>query len=499
MSNGMQNSDPLIGVRAGTSTVYTYPPGSPSGGTDLANQSSYRIYSVTVGAGIAVQPAINQNIATATGGFYTNTEVDANDLTTFFVELLQNFMKFNSWETAKLASGQVRIGNPFSTPFHVTSTTKNVEVLVNWPEQFGRLRVTVAPPGVPADVQVGSGSAHASFDLLALPGYQHLGEWTVTVEVPGTFDGPGIAAFVPPTVPVKVAVLVDDLGVNADLDIAQTEFTVGEPIQLRAKLSELGQPVLGLGTRAGETVVAQILKPGQSVGDLLGSSEASAQPVASPDPLSPAETKLFNELQNNPDAFLQQSDLIQLTDPDGDGVYTGSYPTKESGHYTFLFGVQGKTAEAGVMSRQQVKSVWVRPVPDGGQTKFGIDTSSIAGGMRLFINFTPKTKFGNLLGPGWANYFWLTANTGPAFKPVDNLNGTYAATLDYTGKIPSVSLHFLGVSILITDEVTHDKLPVPLDDRTMVVPQIQGTGDQGTGCLLFIVTLIQRILRGNKP
>jgi len=366
------------------------------------------------------------------------------------------------------------------------------------------LRVTVTPPGAQPVVEIGSDVVNIGLRPTDLAGLDYLADWKVRVEVPvgvathGTFDGvSGTVATA--QIPVQVAVVVDDRGVAADLDIGSSEVTVGTPIRLQAALTELGQPVLGLGTKPGEVMVAKVLKPGQGVGDLLSSSQASSQSAPSPDPKTPVEAKLFNELQENPDALKQQEDLIQLTDPDGDGVYTGTYPTKEPGHYTFLFGVEGRTKEAGFVSRQQIKSVWVRPVPDGSATTFDVSTSSIAGGSLLTIVFTPKTKFGNLLGPGWANYFWLTANTGPAFKAVDNLNGTYTATLNYTGNIPAVSLHFLGVSILITDEVTHDRLPVPLDDRTMVVPQITGTGDQGTGCLLFIVTFIQRILRGNKP
>src|SRR5262249_10913026 len=86
MSDGMQNTNPMAQVSG--SQVQTTPPV-----TNLPNQPPLQIYSVTVGTGLAVDPTINQNLATAANGFYVNTETDAGKLPTFFLELLQNFIK----------------------------------------------------------------------------------------------------------------------------------------------------------------------------------------------------------------------------------------------------------------------------------------------------------------------------------------------------------------------------------------------------------------------
>jgi hypothetical protein len=500
MSNGMQNVSPLVGVTATTpKRVFTHSSGSTSG-PQLPNQDNYQIYAVTVGTGLAVSAQINEDIASATQGFYVNSETTAEALRTYFIELLQNFVRFNTWETARLANGSVTVGTSFDMTFRVATTSTHAAIVVTWPRQFGQLRAQITPPGEATETEIGSGSIRRTFEIAKLAAYEHLGEWKVTVDVPGTIDamaGTHVAAL--PTVPIDVAVLVDDRAVNADLDIADAEVTVGSPVRLRAGITELGRPVLGLGTRPGETVVAQVVKPGQSIGDLLAASEAPSTPAPTGDQQSPAEAKLFNELQQNPDALKQQQDLISLTDPDGDGVYTGQFATREPGHYTFLFGVQGRTKEAGFVSRQQVKSVWVRPVPDPAASAISIDTTSTRTGKRLIINVKPKTKFGNLLGPGYANYLWFTTPNAPAVKPIDDLRGGYTAMIDFSGDVPPVSLHFIGASILITDEVTQDQLSIPLDDRTMVVPQIPGTGSQGTGCLFVLVTLIQRIIRIFRP
>jgi hypothetical protein len=92
---------------------------------------------------------------------------------------------------------------------------------------------------------------------------------------------------------------------------------------------------------------------------------------------------------------------------------------------------------------------------------------------------TPKTKFGNRLGPGWANYFWFVAPGQTPVKPVDNLNGTYTATISFTGNIQTpVTVHFLGgAGAVIPDTTTGSTLPVPLGGNNTVgdVPGVSGS------------------------
>jgi Mg-chelatase subunit ChlD len=499
MSNGMQNTDPLVGVTPVTVPptprhVFTHPSTATSG-PNLPNQANYQIYSVTVGTGVAVSAAINEDIAKATKGFYVNSENSAEPMRTFFLELLQNFVRFNTWETARLASGTVTPGSPFDIAFPVASTTASLAVVVAWPERHGRLEVTITPPGEAPVSAVGSGTVRRTFDLTAFKSYDPLGTWRVSVAEPGDIESGAPDLEHGQIVPVEITVLVDDKAVNADLDIVPADYMVGDPVKLHAGMTEFGQPLTGLGTRPGESVVAEVLRPGEGIGDLLAGSNAPSTPAPTGDQQSPAEAKLFNELQQNPGALKHVEDVITLTDPSGTGVYAAEYATKEPGHYTFLFGVQGRTNEAGVVSRQQLKTVYVRPVPNPSTTSVSTTTRAGREVNQLILTVTPKTKFGNLLGPGYANYLWFTSPGRPAFKGIDDLKGSYTATLDYSGsQIPPVRLHFFNVSIVITDDVTPDALP-PFDDRTVVIPQIPGTGSQAKGCLLILETIIRRILK----
>jgi hypothetical protein len=100
----------------------------------------------------------------------------------------------------------------------------------------------------------------------------------------------------------------------------------------------------------------------------------------------------------------------------------------------------------------------VRPLPDGGNTD--VQATVIAKGT-LQIVMTPRGVSGDCLGLGWANYFWFTALGVKPFKAKDNLDGSYTATLNFTGKPPKVSVHFENALAVIGDSVTDNQLPSP--------------------------------------
>jgi hypothetical protein len=250
-------------------------------------------------------------------------------------------------------------------------------------------------------------------------------------------------------------------------------YGIGDKIKLQVKLTEFGLPILGVGTNSGDSMVVQLLKPGAGVGDLLSASQSNATPGGAPDTTTAAESKLLNTLKDNPGQFAQKPDTVTLFDDGnpahgdavaGDGIYSALYEPQLPGHYNFLFGVEGTAKNVGRFSRMQLETVYVRYVPASSTTQFETSVLTGAPNSTLVIQMTPKTKFGQRLGPGFANYFWFTAPGVTPFKAIDNLNGIYTAKLQFTGNMPpTVSVHFLDVSMVITDSVTPDHLPVPLD------------------------------------
>ena len=131
------------------------------------------------------------------------------------------------------------------------------------------------------------------------------------------------------------------------------DYAPGDQIRLSARLTELGEPIKGLGTPPDSEVVARLVRPDAGgIGDLLSSSTASSTPSPAPDQLSPADTKLFNTLKTAPLPFNDQ-DTVKLVDDGsaasgdavaGDGVYSALFPAQLIGHHNFLFGVTGTAA-----------------------------------------------------------------------------------------------------------------------------------------------------------
>jgi hypothetical protein len=482
MSNGKQNTDQMIAVQGGQ--VVTHPKSDPDDTTPLPNQANYQVYSVTVGTSTAVSPQINMDLADATGGFYINSEDDAGLMSPFFLELLQNFIKFNTWETHRLIHGEVALRKPYSFRMPFSTTTRHVVMSLRWPAQMGVMRLQVLPSGENQPVESqGQGSIVLKFNVPTSSDYNFTDEWAIGVEVVRP-AGPGEAG-----IPFDLVVLGDDAALDSEMSIVPQAYVPGDHIQLEARITELGRPVLNLGGQPGDRMVVQVVKPGVGIGDLLSDSTApTAQPFAD-DAMTDADAKLHNELQENPEGLVRDdSDTITLAEV-GDGVYRGTYWVQKPGHYDFLFGLEGTTENTGRFSRMQLKTVYVRPAPDADTTVVKTDIKRVEEVNQLVIDLTPRTKYEDKLGPGWANYFWFTAPGRRPVKAWDNLDGTYTVRMNYTGLLPpTVSLHFLDVSMVIDDSVQHDKLPVPLDDSTMLFKRLPGTG-----CLALLLSLLKRI------
>jgi hypothetical protein len=526
VSDGMQNTDPK--VRGDMVAMYcdepqntTLPPAnplclSPDGTGRLCTSSSpcpllhrAQVYAVTVGKTGGNNEAVNQGIATQSGGFYINAETNSTLLSPYFLELLQNFLKFNSYDTARLVS---RV-TPYSTNIAVPTTSTEVQFNLMWPSRLGPLRMTVTPPGAPAIVKDdASGLLSITQSLpLSVP-FDPVGDWKVEVTAIGPNHEPVEASAA--AIPFDLHVMTDDEGVKSNLSAVASDYKTGDDIRLRAKLNYFAQPILGLDSHTGARVMADLIKPEQSVGDMLSDSTASATPscVSTPtqqcDPQSGAEAKLANALQSAPLKQTHEPDIPLFDDgkPEhgddaaGDGIYSAVYPAILPGNYHFLISAESTDPNSVRFSRQQLRTVVVRPVPDAGNTVFQTSILRRDRGSILSILMTPRFRPGpgcvrtdpkcGRMGPGWANYFWFTTPGKTPFKAIDNLNGTYTATLAFTGSNPPpVSVHFENVLAVIGDSVTPDHLPAPLgpDNVFTDVPPPGGTGkfavflDAGTG------------------
>lgn len=499
MSDGQQNTDPMVDGppvnTAGLITTYCATDPAPCGAatvptaqTSLFSDASIQpqFYPVTVGPSINVPAAIDQRIANATHGFYLNTEMPLSLLDPFFVQLLQNFVRFNSYETVRLISENISPTKSYSAIVPIWTTSHDAVFSLTWPKQFGMLRLTVTPPGgaQPIVREGASGLISLVEPLPPAAPFDPRGDWRIQIEMPTATGISTVTTTNGSDIPFNLHLMTDDAAIKAELAVVPGDYKVGDKIGLHAKLTYFGSPILGLGPNAGRQIKVDLIKPGESVGDMLSDSTASSLPPASnPDLQQGAEAKLFNVLQSNPSLLKhdEQKGIALYDDgkPEhgddvaGDGIYSALYPAILPGHYNFLFSVESTDWNSVRFSRQQLRTAFVRAVPDTDNTVIRSSIVRGDGGGVLSMVLTPRFKAGpgcvlgdpkcGRMGPGWANYFWFTAAGHTPFKATDNLDGTYTATLNFTGATPpSVSVHFEDVLAIIGDAVTPDHLPQPL-------------------------------------
>jgi hypothetical protein len=342
--------------------------------------------------------------------------------------------------------------------------------------------MTVIPPGgaKPIIKESASGLLTVNVVLPLSESFDPLGSWKVIVEVVPIFEHPTELKMLPVAVSFDLHVMAEDAGIKTDMSIVPADYKPGNQLKLQAKLTQFHRPIVGLGSKPGDRIEAELVRPGESVGDLLSDSDASATPQPCPatgpcDKQSPAEAKLANMLKEKPSALVHTSEIVQLFDDGnkvehgddvaGDGIYSALYSADLPGHYNFLIAAERVDASGPRFSRQQLRTAYVRPFPNSGNTD--LQATLISRGT-LQIIMTPRGVSGDRLGPGWANYFWFTSSGVAPFKAIDNLDGSYTATLNFTGKPPKVLVHFENVLAVIGDSVTPDHLPQPLDSSNVL-------------------------------
>jgi len=271
-------------------------------------------------------------------------------------------------------------------------------------------------------------------------------------------------------------IVVSALRMEATLERGQFfgQYFAGDTINVRASLTLKGRPL------AGASVRVRVTRPGQaftnwlatarvSRGDLAQARDLMQGNEATPIYLKAVAATQVLGLKFYPGGF---SRTITLTDPDGDGVYSGSFSdTSVPETYTFEVTAVGTTEDGVVYRRErELKTVLgVRPLPEF--TIFDIRYVSLVDNpdrYRAVINVTPRDRFGNLLlyDPAQGN---ITLDIDGGALDADlttDYDGTYSAPLSFDrGAAPRVALR-------VDDEAVFQGRPVVRPDKLTYVDQI---------------------------
>ncbi|UHQ22246.1 VWA domain-containing protein [Lysobacter sp. 5GHs7-4] len=421
-----------------------------------------------------------QNIANYSGCGALNIETTLDNppagAIQYFLQVLADTLigdKLELLHTAKGAQADPggREGPPIDMAFKTSKKDLAFTVLLGWDKAFqadGRPNIKLSKDGVDFDplhnprFTISGGNGHIALTLRAPFCDAHGkcvspdGDWKMQVNST-LARGPSHW---------NLFVIADNASIYSRYAVSQNKAGIGEPLQLKATLTEGGKPLTGL---AAGTVRAFISGPAESLGNILAAGKAKAGDAPQGDALSAAGLKA-QAMLNDPaqrDKLLAALELgaekgieLKETSP---GVYTGEYPaTLAEGVYQVTYRIDSSSPDNGGFTRVYTTDHYVQVAPDAAATAKTIKheparacPSTFAGGC-VQVTLKPVDAKGNLVGPGKGASVQLVQpfEGGLVGDVIDNLDGSYRIVIGYNkkGMAPPV-LRIDGLELKLPDAV----------------------------------------------
>jgi len=133
----------------------------------------------------------------------------------------------------------------------------------------------------------------------------------------------------------------------------------------------------------------------------------------------------------------------------GDGIYSASYrDTRVDGLYEFRFLLRAPQGRRkGVVTREGVRSVWVKPRLDTRTSKarfIGRRYDERLDRTRLRFRLTPTDRYGNRIGPGNEDRI-RDLLPAPGSRVTDNHDGTYEVEVTRKGRVDPADVNRMGL------------------------------------------------------
>lgn len=420
-TDGMQNS-PLPTITGIGSTDVHFDAGAAAGayltglpaGTNITTVSTYSDIKIsTIGlAGSGSFFTNLNNIAQTTHGYFNGIPITkVSQLDNAFLFNLTQVLRGTSPQIIDIIEGKLVSGKA-SEEFTVNKNVSSLvfDLSVSQREQLG---FTIDKDGqdVTSFGQITAGNGYRTFairfprKLSDSTWLQSDGKWTIKINGQETE-------------PYKVTLLADDHALKYEGKIL-TSGKIGDTLSLNFQLAHHLSPI----TNA--TVSALILKPGQDLGTLLATSQATkGKDITGQADISSGNIKLQALLQN-PEIYqslIPKEQVITLTS-NNDGTYSGIFTnTDVTGPYQVLFRVESNSPVTGKYIRIEMQSTALElediSYADSQPVKvFSKDT--------LKLTIRPRAASGLYLGPDYGDRIKLTINNLPITTYIDNVDGSY--------------------------------------------------------------------------
>jgi hypothetical protein len=449
-TDGMQNVDPkvvavgdhfeIIDVGGSVCGGHSSIPASP--GTDIAE---YQTCIHTIGVGItATYATLLQDLANATGGFYKGTDDPDTDLDLIYILDLCKCMAGGSPAVAHHGIG-VLIPQEcqITETFRLNRTVRKITVALSWQRSVaGNLTFWLrSPDGTLLDLhqELNCFSDHC-LATLYLPRLhngrklQHVGQWQIIIR--GETGG----------APMKYHsfVIAEDRETHFHFDYPRRLYEVGDMLPLQVRLME--KEIILNRPQALELEIAHLPIP---IPELLAQFPVSRYEASTPftgslhhyseEPLRAKIRALATDprfaKQLTPLRSIRSLEKGDLKYQISNGEFTLPLILEKSGLHSFKISIQCETKENGPICRTDMVTVNVGlGKPDVKSSLVNMMEITARGENAIRIRYTPRNRFGTLLGPGYEQK--ITAVKGKQRMEADVedlLNGTYLIDLPVDG------------------------------------------------------------------
>lgn len=359
-------------------------------------------------------------------------------------------------------------GDGYDNQIHVDTVSQELIVTAVWRDFDRELDIEVIPPGgndwQPAGSVANStsrGDLHVVHRILQPTS----GAWRYRLTETDAGE------------PYVLSALSDQVEVLFQSKLARAAIRAGQPLEIQARLSRAGQPVTGA------RVQATVQVPDTGLGSLLWKyrerlqvpPEAAIRGLEDTRPLLVAEQ--LQELTGREQLFRYRPQRVDLTDPDGDGLYTGRFTdTRVTGTYQVTLEARGGDSGHRFERQHELAAVVSVGRIDPERSKVDValvDRISASGAGIWRTTITPVDVYGNVLDPGYQRRVQLTAENGRWVKPLeDNLDGSYSRLIQVPPRQkPKISINVFRQRLPVLEENFRDILDLdePLRPRRPVL------------------------------
>ncbi len=413
------------------------------------------------------------------GGAVSRDDAVGLALGSFFYDILQNNLRFNTWHFARkieaavdtegdgavsypVVGGDARMRLAGPNAFYVPSTAKGIVVLARWDRDYGEFRLDLHPPDPFAGTTSAIGRREIRIERTLAPGARGFYDqpWRVEVRPQGDLD-PRLGR-----IPVVIEVLVDHDQFTPTVEIEATPAGVycpTDPVTVTASLSSFGRPVEDFLADGGK-LYAQVQGPRFTEAQIAAQfpecdydvfleslRNAAADAPEAHDPRDENSLRsLFlaycyqqqrqGEQEGNRMAVRGEvtwTEPIEFVEPaDEAGRYTVDFTPEAAGEHKVSVIIEGPVPGIGWVSHHEVRHLHVSQSCDGiGQGEL-IESPEAAPGPDApahVYRYRPIDKAGQPLGPGYDGRYWLRVI---GVNPIRRVMMTYDRDGFYRGRIP---------------------------------------------------------------